>query len=155
MRRSTKHGRAPSPEVRERAFDALALARRTGISLSQAARTTGTTRRTVLRHAGAGFQRDGRRWAPRPFDRMVREMTVLTPEGPITVAIRDSRTASLVAEHANAVRAYLRTGDEHRLDGLRRGAFQLGGETIRLVTDADVIDRLAAGAETHYEVYRR
>jgi hypothetical protein len=143
------------PFARERALDALALSRRQGMSLTRAARLTGTTRRTVLRHVGAGFRRDGRRWAPRRFDRIPREMTVLTDDGPIVLVIRDSRTASLVAEHANAVRHYLHTGDERRLDDLRRQTFRLRGETVVLVTEPDLIDELARGSELHYEVYRR
>ena len=123
--------------------------------MTRAARLTGTTRRTVLRHVGAGFRHEGRRWVPRSFDRMPREMTVLTAAGPTLLEIRDSRTASLVAEHANAVRHYLHTGDERRLVDLPRLTLRHHGETVRLVTDADLIDRLAAGSELHYEVYRR
>jgi hypothetical protein len=82
-------------------------------------------------------------------------MTVLTPDGPTSLVIRDSRTASLVAEHANAVRHYLHTGDESRLQELRRVTFRYRGESIRLATDADVIDRLAAGSDVQYEVYQR
>jgi hypothetical protein len=82
-------------------------------------------------------------------------MTVLTADGPTSLVIRDSRTASLIAGHANAVRHYLHTGDESRLDELRRQAFRYHGEVIRLVTDADVIDRLAAGSDVLYDVYQR
>ena len=147
--------RPADPYAQERARDALARSRREGISLTRAARLTGTTPRTVLRHAGAGFQLEGRRWVATPFDRMPREMAVLTELGPTVGMIRDSRTASLVAEHANAVRHYLHTGDERRLVGLRRKSFQLDGQTVVLVTDADLIERLAAGSEVHYEVYQR
>jgi len=146
--------RAPDPYARERAMDALALARRRDISLTRAARLTGTTRRTVLRHAGAGFEKEGRRWTPRAFDRIAREMTVLTPVGPMSLVIRDSRTASLIAEHANAVRSYLHTGDESQLHDLRRHEFRFHGHRVPLVADADVVDRLAAGSELHYELYR-
>jgi len=144
-----------NPAARERALDALALTRRTGMSLTRAARLTGTTRRTVLRHAGRGFRHEGRRWAPRALDRIPRGMTALTPQGPVLVTVRDSRTASLLAEHANAVRHYLHTGDEARLRGIRRREVTVGGRRVPLVADADAVDRLAAGAEVHYEVYRR
>jgi hypothetical protein len=142
------------PGARQRALDALALSRREGISLTEASRRTRTTRRTVLRHAGAGFAREGRRYAPRPYDRIPREMVVLTADGPERVVLRDSRTAGLVAEHANAVQAYLRTGGTSRLRALPRTSFRLGGQTYVLVTDEDVIDRLAEGGELHYELYR-
>ena len=147
--------RLEDASARERSLDALALARREQLSITRAARLTGTTPRTVLHHAGRGFRRDGHRWTPKAFDRIPRDMAVLTADGPTIVTIRDSRTASLVAEHSNAVRQYLHTGDGLRLAGFRRRAFRHAGERIQLVTDLDVIDRLAAGSELHYEVYRR
>lgn len=82
-------------------------------------------------------------------------MAVLTPEGPEFVVIRDSRTATLVAEHANAVHHYLRTGDAGDLARLRRVRFRQGGRTYELATDEDTLDRLAEGSELHYELYRR
>jgi hypothetical protein len=147
--------RPADPYARERALDVLSLARRQGISLSRAARLTGTTRRTVIRHAGAGFAHEGRRWVPKAYDRIPREMTVLTPVGPIAQVVRDSRTASLLSEHANAVHYYLDTGDTSRLEALPRHEFRLHGLRIPLVVDADVIDRLAAGSELHVELYAR
>lgn len=82
-------------------------------------------------------------------------MTVLTKRGPEVVTVRDSRTASLLAEHANAVRTYIETGDETKLRALRRGHFSLRGRRIELALDEGTLDRLAAGGELQYEVYRR
>ena len=81
-------------------------------------------------------------------------MTVLTPVGPLAVIVRDSRTASLLAEHANAVAAYVETGDERPLSRLRRRVIRIRGEPVELVTDPSRIDRLAAGAALSYELYR-
>ena len=143
------------PAARERSLDALALARREGLSLSRASRLTRTTPRTVLRHAPSGFRKDGRRYRPTPFDRIPREMTLLTDRGPIDVTVRDSRTASALAEHANAVRLYRDAGDDWGLRGLRRRAIQVHGRRIELPTDPLELDRLIAGGELHYELYRR
>lgn len=150
-------GGMPSNEsgARERALDALALSRRDGISLSRAARLTGVDRRTVLRHAGRGFERRGRRWHPRPFDRIPRAMRVLTPSGPTLVVVRDSRTASLLARHANAIQHYSLTGDTALLERLPRRSIRVGGKEVALVTAPQQIDRLAEGAELHYELYHR
>lgn len=145
---------AAESDPRDRALEALALARR-GYSLRRAAGIARTDPRTVRRHVGTAFRKEGRRWAPTRFDRIAREMTVLTREGPVVVVVRDSRTASLLAAHANAVRAYIETGDEERLRRLRRRRIRVGGEEIALVTDPVVLDRLAAGSELHYELYRR
>lgn len=144
----------PESSPRERALEALALARR-GYSLRRAADLARTDPRTVRRHAGTAFRREGRRWKPSPFDRIPREMAVLTRAGPVAVTVRDSRTASLLAEHANAVTAYRDKGDELPLQRLRRRAIRIRGQRLTLATDPVVLDRLAAGSELHYELYRR
>jgi hypothetical protein len=140
----------------ERALAALALSRREGVSLTRASRATHTTRRTVLRYAGRGFRKEGRRHLPRPFDRIPREVEVLTDRGPEWVTVRDSRTVSLIAEHANAVDFYLKNrGDESRLRALPRHEIVVAGRRIVLPIEPELIDRLAAGGELIYELYRR
>lgn len=143
------------PAARERALDALARTRREGLSLTRASREVHTDPRTVRRHAGRAFVKEGRRWRPRPFDRIPRAMRVLTEDGPMLVVVRDSRTASLLAEHSNAVQRYLHTGDTAGLKRLRRKRVQVDGERIALVMSPQRLDRLAEGAELHYELYRR
>ncbi len=137
----------------ERAFDALALTRR-GIPLTRAASLARTDPRTVRRHVGQAFRKEGRRYIPKPYDRIPRRMTAGAATGPREVVIRDSRTASLLAEHANAVRAYIESGDEKPLRKLRRRRIRVNGEDIDLETDPVRLDRLAAGGELHYELYR-
>jgi hypothetical protein len=141
--------------ARGRALDALALTRREHLSLTRASRDVHTDPRTVRRYAGRAFRKEGRRWKPRSFDRIPRAMRILTDEGPMLVVVRDSRTASLLAEHSNAVQHYLHTGDTSRLKRLRRRRVQIDGEQIALVMSPQRIDRLAEGAELHYELYRR
>lgn len=138
----------------QRALDALALSRREHVSLTKASRLTRTTPRTVLRYAGSGYRHEGRRYIPRDFDRIPRELTVLTESGPRGVVARDSRTASAIAKHASAVGYYLETGDTSRLEALTRTTFLVNGQPIRLPIDPDVLDRLAEGGELHYELYR-
>jgi hypothetical protein len=148
--------RKPKPlesSPRERALDALALTRR-GYSLRRAADLSRTDPRTVRRHAGTALRKTGGRWRPTPFDRIPREMTVLTSAGPQEVVVRDSRTASLLAEHANAVASYVERGDEAPLHRLRRRLVRIRGQPIPLATDPVRLDRLAAGGELHYELYR-
>jgi hypothetical protein len=103
---------------------------------------------------GQAFRREGRRYLPRPFDRIPRRMTAITTNGPRELVVRDSRTASLLAAHANAVRTYVETGDEKPLRKLRRRRIRVDGEDIDLETDPVRLDRLAEGAELHYELYR-
>jgi hypothetical protein len=147
--------RPTDPSAHERALDALALTRRTGISLSRAAREVHSDPRTVRRHVGRAFRKEGKRWKPSEFDRIARPMTVLTEKGPVLIEVRDSRTASLLATHSNAVQHYLGTGDTARLTRLRRKRIQVHGEQIALVTSPQLLDRMAEGAEIHYELYAR
>jgi hypothetical protein len=144
---------APDSTPLERSLDALALRRR-GYSLRRAADLARTDPRTVRRHAGSALRKEGGRWVASPFDRIPREMTVLTPSGPEVVIVRDSRTASLLAEHANAVAGYIERGDEAPLRRLRRRSIQIRGQPVVLATDPVRLDRLAAGGELHYELYR-
>lgn len=138
----------------ERALDALALSRREKLSLREAARVARTDSRTVRRHVGSAFRKSGGRWTPTKYDRIPRPMTVLTPNGPALEVITDSRTASLLARHLNAVAAYVEDGDEEPLRRLRGSVIRIRGQPIELVTDLDRIDRLAEGGEVHYELYR-
>lgn len=154
---ASRQKRKPVPfdsTPRERSLDALALTRR-GYSLRRASDLARTDPRTVRRHAGQALRKRGARWTPTPYDRIPREMTVLTVRGPEVFVIRDSRTASLIAEHANAAGRYAERGDDSRLRRLPRHRFQLGGEDIYLAVDPVRLDRLAAGGELHYELYRR
>jgi hypothetical protein len=81
-------------------------------------------------------------------------MTALTPLGPEQVTVRDSRTASLLGEHANAVAAYIETGDEEPLRRLRRRTIRIRGRPVVLETDPIRLDRLASGGEITFELYR-
>lgn len=137
----------------ERALDFIALVRQ-GHTTKQAERLARIDARTARRKFGQAFRREGRRYQTRPYDRIPRRMTLLTSTGPQEVVVRDSRTASLLAHHANAVRTYIETGDERPLHKLRRRRIRVNGEDIDLETDPVRLDRLAEGAELHYELYR-
>src|SRR5438445_596157 len=111
--------RAKDGSTRERALDALSIARRRQQDLDEIAPLVGLTPSEVLREVEAGFERRGGRWIAKPRDRIPREMTVLTAAGPRSSVIRDSRIASLVAQHHNAVRHYIETGDTSWLEPFR------------------------------------
>jgi hypothetical protein len=81
-------------------------------------------------------------------------MTAVTRDGPVEVTVRDSRTASLLSQHANAVQRYLNLGDEEPLRQLSRHTIRIRGQPLVLETDPVRLDRLAAGGELHYELYR-
>lgn len=151
-RRTTLQDLGSSP--RERALDVLAVTRRDGLSLRAASDLARTDPRTVRRYAGQALRKQGGRWRPTPYDRIPREMTAVTPVGPVPVTVRDSRTASLLAEHANAVAKYIELGDEEPLGRLRRRVVRIRGQPVVLETNPARLDRLAQGGELHYELYR-
>jgi len=154
VRRSKRTVRS-DPEARERALDALALSRRRGVSLTRAARLTRTSRRTVLKYAGQAYRRAGGRYVAKPFDRIPRELQVMTPSGPEAVLVRDSRTAAKLSRQANAIRLYRDFGEERLLRQLGTDSVTINGRRYRLQLDTDALDRLIEGAEIHYELYAR
>jgi hypothetical protein len=137
----------------ERAFKALALARRHYLTIDTAAAKVGVSQDEVLEYTGDAWEwRGGDRWTAKRRDNLHREMQVITEVGPEWVDTYDSRIASRIGQQTSAVGHYLRTGDPSRL---RPFAFRVGGRTVRLASDPETIDRLAAGGEIHLEVYRR
>jgi hypothetical protein len=141
-------------QARERALGALGLMRREGVPIKHAARQSGTTVETVLRHVGSVLGRTTRgRYTPRPYDRLYRRMPVLTTAGRIPVEVRDSRSASLLARHANAVKRYVHTGDASGLREFRGKAIRTNKRGYRLLSDLDLatIDRLAQAGELSFE----
>jgi hypothetical protein len=139
-------------DTRLRALEALSRARRLGRPLSAAAGDVRLTPDDVLAHTAEGWVRAGDDWLPRPFDRIAREMEVLTADGPEWLIVENSRVATAISHHASAVAYYLDYGDPSRLRPL---TLVIGDRTIRLASDPQTIDRLAEGGEIHLEVYRR
>jgi hypothetical protein len=136
--------------ARERALRAVGRMRREGLSLSDAASREGTTRNTVMRHAGPAVERRGGRLRAKPADRLARTMHILGPQGITTVTVQGSRQASVIAEHWNAIRRYVNTGNESDL----RRFYGVTVAGVELETDPDVIDRLAAiGALDFEDIY--
>jgi hypothetical protein len=138
---------------RERALAARALMRREKVSLRAAARAQGTDPKTVRRFVGSALRRDkrGRYWA-KPYDRIPSTLNFLTADGPVAITVRDSRTASRIAEHSNAVRKYRGGGDSSALTQFKGKSFRAGSVVHRFVTDPEVLDRLeGAGSLTAIE----
>lgn len=139
-------------ERREQAFAALSDMRRNGWSLTRAARANDISPADTRRYTGSAIQRGASgRYLARPFDRQFRLMQALTTEGRITVAVRDSRTAALLAQHGNTVRAYLDGKGDGRLRALPRKTFTANGVAYTLETDIRKIDEHARRGEVAYE----
>jgi transcriptional regulator with XRE-family HTH domain len=143
-------------EARARALEAVSLMRSKGLTLSEAARRSGTTPATVQKYAASALRSEPDRVSVRASDQLVREMTLPTPDGKQVVRVKGSRDASQVGEYWNAVADYLQTGD-------RSGLSQFEGETIRdsrgqtwqFLTDLRVLRRLGqAGVLSFEDIYQ-
>lgn len=138
-------------QARDRALEAVQLMRRDGLSLSRAAKQAGTTPNAVRRHAGSALEPVGGRYRAKPYDRLVREMHVLTARGVIVVPVRDSRSATKIASYMSAVDHYLRTGDDRRLRRFRGQGVWVEKRFYPFITDLDTLDRLASAGEVSFE----
>jgi len=131
----------------------VSLMRSDDLSLPQASREVGLSPRT-LKRLGVPALRKGKngRYVAKSRDQLFRPMLVLTPDGPSEVGIRDSRTATLVAEHWNAAHRYLEAGDPSVRRKFRGKSFvDTSGNKIRLMTDLAELDRQGHAGELSFE----
>jgi hypothetical protein len=144
-------------QSRELSLAVVALMRREGLSLREAASRVGIDPRTVLRYVGSALEREGPHGEYRatPHDQIPRTLHFITPHGTLPITVSDSRTASRIAEHMNAVRTFTRSGDSSALEGFRGESFEAGGVTYEFVTDLVTLGILAdAGDLTIEGLYR-
>ena len=144
---------APGP--RQRALDAIALMRREGLSLSDAAARAGTSPRVVVRHASAALDRRGGNYVVREFDDLPRRMSHLEVDGPRWVTVNGSREASRLAAYHNDVKRFISTGDERAVLRWQGSSFEAEDGPHEFLTDLDLIEDLALGGELEYDVYLR
>lgn len=85
-----------------------------------------------------------------PADRLYRRMTVISPDGTVTVEVRGSRAASLIGRHHNAVQDFIATRDPAVLRDFRGKS--VGGH--ELATDPTLLRRLGREGELDFpDVY--
>jgi hypothetical protein len=139
-------------QARERALAALAAMRREELSRSAAAKAHRTSSSTMERYVGSAIRKDGKgRYRAIPHDRISRTLNFLTETGNIALKVRDSRIASSIGEHRNAIAIYERTGDLSVLAPFEGRSFRVGGVEYRFVTDPGTLDRLADADELGIE----
>ncbi len=145
--RTGKQRRGKRQETYNRALHVLARMRRTGSSLTPAAKEEHIDPRTVRKYLRTELR--GKSRATRA-DRRRRDMLLPTTIGNAPVTVRGSKQASQLGRYMSAVSKYLRTGD---VDGL----VEFEGQSIAghvLITDPDLLSSLAqAGALTLDEIY--
>jgi hypothetical protein len=131
---------------------------REGGSLAHASRKFGRDPRAVQRWAGPALRklRNGR-WAAKKVDRLLRVLSVLTPDGLHEVGLNDSRQASVVGKHWIAVERYLATGEDLALrDFVGVYVTDATGTRFALPTELEEIDRFASAGVLSFEsIYAR
>lgn len=142
--------RPSQKQARARALDALSKVRH-GETLTRAAKEAGTTPNTVAKYAGENLHHERGRVVASRFDRLFRVMNVVTTEGVQELPLRSSRQASLVGEHANAVKKFLLSGDDEPLDKFR-GVKVAGRE---LEVRPEILEELQRTGELEYEPYEK
>lgn len=128
------------------------------LSLRKAALERGISPKTVLRYAGSSLRKTSRgKYKVRASDTILRPLVIPTSDGLAEIATRDSRSASTVAEYANAVQAFLQTGDDSILQQFRgQRIIDAEGNQVPLLTDLDELERLgAAGVLSFESLYAR
>ena len=144
-------------ERQRNVLDAIAFKRRNPkVSMTRAAREHHTTLRTIKRYAGSTIEVRSGRYDVAPLDRIPRELQFLTSKGYEAVTVRNSRDASRIARHHNAVRrAILTLGtDTKALDRFAGQSVRAGGKIYPFITDFNTLERLArAGALNFNDIY--
>jgi hypothetical protein len=137
---------------------AVTKSRTDSLSPSRAAKEFDLPRGVVIRLGRSAFRRlSTGRYVPKPWDRLLRVITVNTPTGLQEIATRDSREASIVGMHAAAVLRYLQTGDDSALRNLPRNYIaDAKGQRVELLTDlAELHRRGNEGVLSYQSIYAR
>ena len=84
-------------------------------------------------------------------DTLLRPMMVLTPDGLKEINIRDSRTATLISRHDQAIKHFLETGDDSQLRKFRNRGVRVGNQRYRFETDPKSLEERARRGELSFE----
>jgi hypothetical protein len=135
-----------------RVFDALALARREpSLPLSKAAELSGTTIKTIKRHASEALEFGKGRIKVKPTDQLKRKMLMLTSRGTITVTTLDWEAASVIGAYWNAVRTYITSGDFTELEPFILRFIHVEEGDFEFLTHRPTLDKLARAGELHFQ----
>ena len=156
-RRKINLGNETEAQNYELSLEVLSLMRRKHLSFDAACNAVGIDRKTALRFIGSELRQEesGGRYVVTPHDFLPRTVHFITTAGTVPVTVMDSRTASRIAEHMNAVRAFTHRGDPSALGGFHGETFEAGGVTYEFVTDLTILTRLADADELGFDgLYR-
>lgn len=129
-------------DIHTRATQAITYMRTEHASVPAAARELGLPE-SALRRIGDPAMRKGEngRYTAKPSDHLLRPLLVLTPKGPREIGVRDSRIATLVAEHWNVAHRFLESGDKSVRKFRGKSFIDADGKKIRLMTNLKELER--------------
>jgi hypothetical protein len=123
------------------------------ISLRKASKEIGVDPSKVLKLGRSAIrkQKSGK-YAARKTDRLLRILSVLTPEGRREIAVRDSHQASLLGKYWASVQRYLQTGDDSALRKFKgKKITDASGKRHPLITDLRQLDTLGSAGVLSFE----
>ncbi len=141
-----------------RVAHAISKMRAEKVSLAEASREYKLGPQAVLRWGKSGLRKAANgRYLAKPGDRLPRFMVVITQDGRQEIAVNDSRQASLIAKHWNAVDRHLSRGDSSQLRKFRgKSITDATGKKRMLLADIAELDRLGnAGVLSFESIYAR
>lgn len=132
-------------EAKQRAFHAVNLMRRDGLSLRDAAHDQGTSPATVRKYLPAALRktRTGR-WVATKSDRYVRTISLPGPHGPVTLPAHGYEEARFASAYLASLGRWRRTEKAYELapfHGKKIGDFELitAPRTLRALRDAGLL----------------
>ena len=134
--------------------EAFSLMREKHLSASAAARAAGISRSQLIRGGRSGLKKlKNGRYVAKPNHHLFRPVVVVSSNGPVEVATRNFREASLAGQHSSAVERYIGgMGDDSALRRLPRNyIIDAEGNHVALLTDLDELDRLGNRGELSFE----
>jgi hypothetical protein len=129
--------------------------RRQDLTAGAAAKAERTTVASMKHFAPTALRKDHRGYyRATSFDRIPRTLGFLTASGEeVPITIRDSRIATQIAEHKNALKGFLR-GDTSALARFEGRTVTADGVTYPFITDPDLLERLGAADLPDERLYR-
>ena len=145
-------------ELWNRITHVIAKMRAGKVSLHQASQEFGVDPRTVIKRGGSALKKSAKgRYEAKKSDRLLRVLVVPTHDGTREIAVRGSRSASLLGEYWSAAHKYLQTGDASGLKKFRgQKTWDINGKQIPFITDPAELKRLgSAGVFSFESMYAR
>jgi hypothetical protein len=123
------------------------------VSLRRASKEFGIDPDMVLRLGRSALRRQrNRNYVARKTDRVLRILSIVTPEGRRKIAVRDSRQASLLGSYWAAVQRYLQTGDDSALREFQgKKVTDASRKRHLLITDLSQLNTLGSAGVLSFE----